>query len=477
MNGRLSRAWRAGLGVGALLIAAVATVGALLDAPWVALALLGLSACVVGLVELWRFQHWAQRPLGRPRQHSVLWREPVDHLYRSLQRERARQHRALARLRRNRAITEALPDAAVITSADGTIEEFNGAARDLLGLTPSDIGLNIAALVRSPEFIAMLRAGTDGRVTASAAVTPLPAQPGSAADMDTGDQIVEFASPFTEGVRLEARRIRIDPDTGRSEAGALLLVRDVSQLNRLLSMRQEFVANVSHELRTPLTVVIGYLEALGDGSLSADEHSDLVKRLHGPTARMKALVDDLLLLTRLESSPRPSAGDLQPVDLALVMHQVAEELPAEASARLRLSIDPDLRLLGVAAEIHSVCLNLVTNAVRYDPDCGPIDISWQRTGEGAELAVSDHGIGIAEEHLARLTERFYRVDLARSRVRGGTGLGLAIVKHVLKRHGARLVISSRLGEGSRFACVFPGRLVCPEAKSGAASPRVVPLHR
>lgn len=375
--------------------------------------------------ELRALRRWAQRPLTRPDNHLESWQLLSDHLYRRLRQSRRRTARTLQRFRNLRVITNALPDAAVIIDRNGEIRNFNAAAELRLNLKPSDRGANLAALVRQPEFVALIK----GQHT---------------------DGLVEFASPFDEGSRLEARRISIDGDH------ALMLVRDVTQLNRLLTMRQDFVANVSHELRTPLTVVVGYLETMGSEDLNPETVRELLNKLESPTSRMRALVDDLLLLSRLEASPQLDEDELDAVDMCAVIRSCVSEarILSEGRHQFELECDKSMKLLGVEAEIYSAALNLVTNAVRYSPKGGTVQVNWRRHGSGARLAVADQGIGIAAEHLQRITERFYRVDLAKSRVRGGTGLGLAIVKHVLKRHRSALRVESELGKGSTFFCEF-----------------------
>lgn len=226
-------------------------------------------------------------------------------------------------------------------------------------------------------------------------------------------------------------------------------------------------------MRTPLTVIVGYLETLVSDPLDQETTMALIDKLSSPTRRMQALVDDLLLLTRLEASPTPSGDELGPVDMIRVIESaVADAKVLSAGAHeLRIHIDSQARVLGVERELHSACLNLVSNAVRYSPDGGAIEVFWSEVPGGARFAVRDHGLGIPREHLSRLTERFYRVDLARSRVRGGTGLGLAIVKHVLKRHNTELEVESELNVGSTFFCDFPASgLVAVEAGPKSPNP-------
>ena len=346
-------------------------------------------------------------------------------VFRSLRVLRSRIRRLTTRLRYVRSATEALPDGAVLIKRNGEIDMFNLAAQTLLGLSARDVGQNFVSLVRNPEIAALVN--------------------GQAAE-----GLVEITATHSD-LQLEVRRIDID------ETRMLILARDVSQLNRLLSMRQDFVANVSHELRTPLTVILGYLESLDDESLDREQLRGLIARLRSPAKRMKVLVDDLLLLTRLESSPKPSQTDVDMVAVAPMLESIVSEARqiSDGQHRITLEADPTLRLRGSEFELHSAFSNLVGNAVRYSPDGGDIHVRWFVTDAGPRFEVEDHGMGIPAHHLTRITERFYRVDLSGSRARGGTGLGLAIVKHVLKRHDATLGVQSELNKGSLFFCVFP----------------------
>ncbi len=394
-------------------------------APWLLLAV-AAGWLAYQAVEFARFERWSRRPLRRPDNRSLDWVHPTERLFRALRASRARSHGLLERQKRLRVITQAVPDAAVLINRQGEIETLNQAARRLLGLSRQDIGKNLVGLIRLPQLVALI----DGKVS---------------------ENLIEVALPGAAERRLEIRRIAID------RRSMLLLARDVTQLNRLLSMRQDFVANVSHELRTPLTVIMGYLEALEDQQLDAQTTQTLVQRLGSPTRRMKALVDDLLLLTRLESSPLPGQGDLVPVAVPRLLQELVQDARQLSDGRhqIQLDADPSLGLLGMEQELHSAFANLINNAVRYSPAGGEIRVRWLATPAGPRFEVQDQGLGIAPEHLHRLTERFYRVDLAGARIKGGTGLGLAIVKHVLRRHDSQLGIDSKLGRGSLFYVVFP----------------------
>ena len=237
----------------------------------------------------------------------------------------------------------------------------------------------------------------------------------------------------------------------------LILSQDVTQAKKSEAMRQDFVANVSHELRTPLTVLSGFLETVLELELSPEDHKKYLGLMHQQSERMKALVEDLLILTRLESTMMPRHSQL--ISAPALIHRLVEDAKnlSGGAHQFEVDIDEKAYLEGEESELFSAFGNLITNAVRYTPSGGNIKVSWQvdkATGL-VEFSVVDSGGGIAPEHIPRLTERFYRVDRSRSRDTGGTGLGLAIVKHVTTRHGATLKIDSELGRGSRFAITFP----------------------
>ena len=275
-------------------------------------------------MEASRLFHWANAPLRRPHQIDRSWQNLTYGLHLRLRRERQRIRDLLTALRGLRAITRSLPDAAIITDEHGDIQSFNPAAERLLKLKPGDVGQSLAALVRHPDFLALLK----GQAT---------------------DDSIELLSPFEDGQRLEARWLPV------SATRSLVVVRDVTQLTTLLTMRQDFIANVSHELRTPLTVVKGYLEALGDGDLEPEMLATIVDRLQSPTKRMQALVDDLLLLTRLESSPDISPREREVVDMRRVLEAVRREVQVllQNNQTLELVVEPQLDLYGVESEVHS----------------------------------------------------------------------------------------------------------------------------
>ena len=343
-----------------------------------------------------------------------------------------RQHQQIARtLARFRQAGRAHPDGVVILDADNRIEWCNDTAEAYFDLNVgTDAGQPVTNLVRQPEFVAYVEAGDY-------------AHP------------VELRAPRGAGVVLS---VQIVP---YGDAQKLLLSRDITRLEKLETMRRDFVANVSHELRTPLTVLSGFLETIKDLTLDPKRSRDYLNLMTEQSTRMQRIVDDLLTLSTLESAPGPSLDER--VTIAPLLERLRAEAEALSGGRHTIVLDaePGFDLLGLENEIASAFVNLTSNAIRYTPVGGEVRLTWRAAANAAEFAVQDTGIGIAAEHIPRLTERFYRVDRGRSRETGGTGLGLAIVKHILTRHQATLDIKSEPGKGSRFAARFPARRVVP----------------
>lgn len=375
------------------------------------------------LRQLLRLQQW----LGSKRMHAPesegAWQPIFDSLERRRKADRRRRRRLLDALEAFRDAARALPDGLIAIDDRDTIHWFNKSAKRLMGLRyPSDVGNHLTHLVRSPRFVQWLG---EGRLD---------------------EPLIDLPSPQNEQVRLLCRLIAYRPGF------RMLIVRDVSNLMRLEQVRRDFVANVSHELRTPLTVINGYMEALEPEELG--EFADLFLQMRQQSRRMAHIVEDLLTLSRLEAQSIPAEDQVAMRPMLCAILRDAQALSA-GHHQIELTVSADVDLLGSGKDLHSAFSNLVTNAVRYTPDGGRICLSWERIDDGACFSVDDTGPGIPAQHLPRLTERFYRVSNSRSRDSGGTGLGLAIVKHVLSSHGARLEIESRVGQGSRFRCLFP----------------------
>jgi two-component system phosphate regulon sensor histidine kinase PhoR len=304
---------------------------------------------------------------------------------------------------------------------------------------------------RAEQHLGLLRERDIGRV-----VSQLFRQPGFNAYLNESAPEKPFVFPVAGNQDRQPRTFALEKiDYG--VLNKMLVSYDITDLQRAEAMRRDFVANVSHELRTPLTVVSGFLEHFsGDAEIPVAQRQRFVTLMHDQSQRMLRLVDDLLTLSRLDSDETPPNEET--IDLQGFLQEIANEGEGLSGGRHRVTLMAQAggQLRGNRHELRSAFGNLVSNAVRYSPDGGEIRIAWARRGLEYVFSVTDSGVGIAPEHLPRLTERFYRVDKGRSRDSGGTGLGLAIVKHVLLRHQARLEIESQPGQGSTFSAVFPG---------------------
>ncbi len=359
----------------------------------------------------------------------------IDEQIRMLQiKSRKRKRRLNRYFSRFREAATALPDATVILERQGNITWCNPASQRLLGLEwPAAAGKNFAQLLQHPILSDYLAHGDHG----SPLEFPSPA--------DKTKVLSLFITPF-----------------GKRESQQLVVVRDITRLYHLDHARRDFIANVSHELRTPLTVISGFLETMEEAGVEQEGAGAFIPLMRQQARRMEETIGDLLVLSRLEMGDRRPADTV--VDVAALLARIADEaeaLSGDAGHRISLTADPALQLQGNEKELQSAFSNLVFNAVRHTPGRTHVRIDWALQGREARFSVTDTGEGIPARHIPRLTERFYRVDTARSRAPGGTGLGLAIVKHILQHHGSKLEISSQEGLGSCFSCRFPeSRTLC-----------------
>lgn len=391
----------------------------------VLLVTLLLGHCVQQLKQQAALAHWLNNPRleTMPQGHGI-WEDMFGALYRMARKQSRSKQQLSAALERFRQAGEAMPDGVIILNENDRLEWFNSVACAQFGLNPeTDVGRPVTYLLRQTQFTAYLEAHN-------------------------------YSEPFVLRSRADAiLSLQLVP-FGHKEK--LLLSRDITQLERVETMRRDFIANVSHELRTPLTVVAGFVETLSDqGRMAADQRRHYLSLMQEQTDRMQRLVEDLLTLSKLESSVHPLQEET--VLIAPLLQSVLAEARALSDGRhtIELAVDVDSRLRGNENELRSAFSNLLSNAVRYTPSGGTIAIDWREANGEGIFSVRDSGIGIDRIHLPRLTERFYRVDRSRSRGTGGTGLGLSIVKHVLTRHQARLEVTSEPGKGSVFTAIFP----------------------
>lgn len=423
--------------VGALLLVLAggvlgAVCGALLHTD-LKLPLSGLGAAAMLAVVVWRdswrgqdLMDWlrGQHTNQAPRD-TGFWGELAYRTEKTLRASEADVRDEQNRLSHFLSAIEASPNGVLMLDAEGCIEWCNSVAAQHFGLDPvRDRQQRVTNLVRMPAFVAHLQAGRF-------------------------EEAVVFSGPLGH----TTLSVLVRP---YGEAMKLVLSQDITERERTENMRREFVANVSHEIRSPLTVLAGFVETLATLPLTEVERARVLVLMEQQTSRIQSLVGDLLTLAKLEGSPLP--GPDRWVAMADLLQRALDDASALSAGRhhIGLSGAVDAEVAGSESEIHSAVTNLLNNAVRYTASGGRVELHWNwRSDGGGEVVVSDTGIGIAKDHLPRLTERFYRVDGSRSRDTGGTGLGLSIVKHVAQRHGGEIEIQSETGKGSSFRIVFP----------------------
>jgi two-component system phosphate regulon sensor histidine kinase PhoR len=431
-----------------VLPALVGLVALLLFSGLIALALgpvAGLAFGLAALTVLYAIQIYFLGALGDWLSHPSLseipdgfgvWTEVFARVHRWHRAGEIGQRRLIDNEERFRRTISALPDGIILVDAALQIEWCNPVAERHLAISlRADQGLRLTNLVRDPRLVAYM---TSGRFDAELVLRPL-------------------GNPT---MILSLAVIEFEP------ARSIVITRDITQSERVDAMRRDFVANVSHELRTPLTVIKGFLESFVDaGEELGPVRQHHLRLMDEQAERMHRLIEDLLMLSRLESES-PNTEDT--VDIAQLAHEVADEARSLSNGRHEISVEvPPTWVRGSRDELRSAFGNLVSNAIRYTPAGGRVGIRWRATADGGSFEVIDSGIGIAPEHMPRLTERFYRVEKSRSRETGGTGLGLAIVKHVLLRHDGRLEVQSEVGVGSTFSGWLPkSRLVVPGSSGG-----------
>lgn len=374
-------------------------------------------------------EQWLSRGAFRDyRTRRGIWGDIYYHLWKIKKSDKKRKKKLSRMIKQFRTSTDALPDAAVVLGEYAEIEWTNKAALEVLGLKKTDKGQRIPNLIRASQFVQYLKS------------------------QDYGQKIC-ITSPVNDSIILQ---ISIVP----YGAGLrLMLAQDVTQVKNMERMRTDFVANVSHELRTPLTVLKGYLETLQEMD---DVPAGFVRSFESmatQTERMHHLIDDLLMLAKLETKAKKT----ECVNMRNLLEQICQEsdLLEKDECRIELNIASESNLKGDAQELQSAFTNLLVNALKYSPVSSRVKVGWHQNQDGSlYLEIEDFGEGIAAADISRITERFYRAEVKRNHKIAGSGLGLAIVKHVLVRHDAKLDIESQLGSGSKFRCLFPATRIC-----------------
>lgn len=431
-----------------LLLAAGAVLGFLVEQVTLVLLLVALGIIGWQIYRLNLLYTWMQSP----RKHSMVDSSgQVYLLHRLIARSKAqnakRKRKLSTYVTQFRRAVSALPDAIVLIDQNGKIEWANTNAKDVLGIHwPKDANVRFGDLIRYPEVDNLLKKTT-------------PPSDG-----------VEFNSLLHKGQTINIKCVNY------TKTLRMIVARDVSRLIKVNQMHSDFVANVSHELKTPLTVLKGYMEILQNSQDLPEKFAKPIDQMDVQSTRMQFIVSDLLYLAKLEDNENIKPHNK--VDVTQLINAIVESVQSlihDKRHKLELDIDYSLTINGAQTELHSAFANLISNAIHYTPDQGLIKVRWHQEGERALFSVSDNGLGISNQHLSRLTQRFYRVDNDRSREGGGTGLGLAIVKHVLQRHNGELDIQSTDGVGSTFTCIFPNtQIFQTEANEKANSLEATP---
>lgn len=390
-----------------------------------------LTLTIFNLYQLRRLNRWllsasTENNIDPPNSFG-LWGNIFDIIYRTLKQEKKSSYLLGIILGKAQESTAILEAAVMMADKHGNLEWWNLSSEKLLGFKKSqDRNQPITNLINDPQFYEYFYS-------------------------EKYDETLRIESP-TNPQRIIEYQIALFGESQR-----IIIARDVTQIQRLENMRKDFVGSVSHELSTPITVFKGYLETIIDNTKDLDPKWEKpMLQMKQQAHRMENVVRDLLVLSALETKTLPKLQEK--INISTLINEIeadTQQMFLEKSHQFSSDCDESVLITGKRSELYSTISNLVVNAAKYTPHYGKIELFAKLSEESFNISVQDNGIGIEPQHLPRLTERFYRVDISRSSETGGTGLGLAIVKHILMRHDADLEISSETGKGSLFICKLP----------------------
>lgn len=346
------------------------------------------------------------------------------------------------------AVLLGMQEGVLVVDAKGSIVLMNQALRDFFHIQKEGTGKNVIEVIRNIEIQTII----DDALKNKHQLEP---------------HQITILSPEEKNLSIFARPILQE----NQQEGTILVFHDLTNVQRLEKIRQDFVANVSHELKTPIANIKGYAETLLNGALEDKTHAkDFLSIVYNESERLARLVDDLLNLSKIESGKLTM--NLKATALAPIIHKVVSSMKIQAE---RKSITITVKLPGNIAQVMAdstritqVLFNLIDNAIKYTAQDGHIEISGMEAKNEIQVQVTDNGIGIPAKEIPRLFERFYRVDKGRSRELGGTGLGLSIVKHIVKAHQGEISIKSKLGKGTAFIFTLPKSYAFPHPSQDAS---------
>ena len=376
-----------------------------------------------------KLSKWVESPsLKNLPNGTGIWQNIFTKIYRSYRQQKKSQTQLTSTLDQFIQAGEAINDGIIGVNEENEILWSNKKAQKILNINPKkDYNQPINYIFRNPELSKYL-----------------------------------VKENYEESIKIHNPTNKLDIEIKAAFFGKnhkLITCRDLTLLNRAENHRKDFVSNFSHELKTPLTVISGFLETLEDRKTIDEKSKKIIELMAKQAHRMKKLIDDLLLLSKVESDYLQNRSE------KIIMKDMFKKLKNEVSSidqhqhKIIYSINSKINIYGSKSEVYSAFINLITNAIRYTDQEGEISVSWNKINNDAIFQVADKGIGIPEEHVNRITERFYRVDEDRSRESGGTGLGLSIVKNVMHQHQGEIRIVSETNVGSLFKLIFPAERI------------------